>query len=89
MMAEELNFYEKFWMQSPEKNFSKCSLKMLNSKCDLIQFLIRFMKKIGFYFNRHGYNGNHCLLKTICEATQHQFGQHNGLIGDLIHVLFT
>lgn len=39
-------------------------------------------------FFRQGMN-NACLLKTICETQANPIEGHNGLIGDLIHILFT
>ncbi|XP_031621581.1 uncharacterized protein LOC116339694 [Contarinia nasturtii] len=36
-----------------------------------------------------GFNANHCILKAICETAQYQFGNENGLLGDIIHILFT
>lgn len=36
-----------------------------------------------------GYNGHDCLLRAICEAAEIPLGLHNGVLGDIIHVLFT
>lgn len=41
------------------------------------------------YYYRYGFDGKSCLLKAICDVSQHQYGQNNGLIGDIIHILFT
>lgn len=38
---------------------------------------------------RSGFDPHFCLLKAICEAAQYDFGYRNGVIGDLIHVLFS
>ncbi|XP_046432191.1 uncharacterized protein [Neodiprion pinetum] len=35
-----------------------------------------------------GYPGRSCLLRSICEATVNPVG-NNGLLGDIIHILFT
>jgi hypothetical protein len=38
-----------------------------------------------------GFHGTECLLKTICEATNTAafLNRHNGLLGDLLHIIFT
>ncbi|XP_014604922.1 PREDICTED: uncharacterized protein LOC106787239 [Polistes canadensis] len=44
-----------------------------------------------FFLSRRfssGYLGRECLLKTICENSEHPL-HHNGLIGDIFHVIFT
>lgn len=38
---------------------------------------------------RAGYDGRECLLKAICETTQHPLEEHNGVLGDIVHILFT
>ncbi|KYN08162.1 hypothetical protein ALC62_00847 [Cyphomyrmex costatus] len=35
-----------------------------------------------------GYSGRECLLRAICESSEFPL-QHNGLIGDIMHVIFT
>ncbi|KAJ3640055.1 hypothetical protein Zmor_003375 [Zophobas morio] len=37
----------------------------------------------------NGYPGRPCLLRTICEAARHTTQYANGVLGDLIHILFT
>ncbi|XP_047361077.1 uncharacterized protein LOC124953577 [Vespa velutina] len=39
-------------------------------------------------FKSSGYLGRECLLKTICENSEYPL-RHNGVIGDIFHVLFT
>lgn len=41
------------------------------------------------YYYRYSFDGKSCLLKAICDVSQHQYSQNNGLIGDIIHILFT
>lgn len=36
-----------------------------------------------------GYNGHDCLLRAICEAAEIPLGLHNGVLGDLMHIIFT
>ncbi|CAB3380854.1 uncharacterized protein LOC135935710 [Cloeon dipterum] len=38
--------------------------------------------------NRIGFDGRSCLLRAICEASETPL-HHNGLFGDLLHVIFT
>lgn len=35
-----------------------------------------------------GYSGRECLLRAICETSEFPL-RHNGLIGDIMHVIFT
>ncbi|XP_044256518.1 uncharacterized protein LOC123006250 [Tribolium madens] len=37
----------------------------------------------------NGYPGRACLLRTICEAAQHSTQYANGILGDIIHFVFT
>ncbi|XP_015439508.1 PREDICTED: uncharacterized protein LOC107194403 [Dufourea novaeangliae] len=39
-------------------------------------------------FISYGYQGHECLLRAICETSEHRL-THNGLIGDILHVIFT
>ncbi|XP_060813890.1 uncharacterized protein LOC132906056 [Bombus pascuorum] len=39
-------------------------------------------------FINYGYQGHECLLRAICETSEHYL-RHNGLIGDILHVIFT
>ncbi|KAG6801303.1 hypothetical protein HZU73_03424 [Apis mellifera caucasica] len=40
-------------------------------------------------FDNYGYQGHECLLRAICETSEHSLLRHNGLIGDILHVIFT
>uniref|UniRef100_A0A336L645 CSON005367 protein n=1 Tax=Culicoides sonorensis TaxID=179676 RepID=A0A336L645_CULSO len=48
----------------------------------------KFYKFIVNEFNRFGSNGYQCLLRTICEVAEAPI-RHNGLIGELFHLVFT
>ncbi|XP_012232285.1 uncharacterized protein [Linepithema humile] len=39
-------------------------------------------------FESSGYPGRECLLRAICETSEFPL-QHNGMIGDIMHVLFS
>lgn len=39
-------------------------------------------------FEKHGFGGRGCLLRAICENTHSHF-LHNGVLGDLLHLLLT
>ncbi|XP_032669812.1 uncharacterized protein LOC116843465 isoform X3 [Odontomachus brunneus] len=39
-------------------------------------------------FENSGYSGRDCLLRAICETSEFPL-RHNGVIGDIVHVLFT
>lgn len=36
-----------------------------------------------------GLNGRQCLLKTICEVAAIALGDHNGVLGDIVHIIFS
>lgn len=36
-----------------------------------------------------GLNGRQCLLKTICEVSAIVLGEHNGVLGDIVHIIFS
>lgn len=38
--------------------------------------------------NRAGFDGEECLFKAICEAAEQPFGDHNGVLGDIVHIIF-
>lgn len=37
----------------------------------------------------HGFSGNSCLLRMICEISKDPIADHNGLYGDIFHIIFT
>ncbi|XP_069694334.1 uncharacterized protein [Periplaneta americana] len=39
-------------------------------------------------FNSYGLDGRECLLRTICETSESSI-RHNGLLGDILHIIFT
>lgn len=40
-------------------------------------------------YSSAGFNGHECLLRTICEAAEIPLGLHNGVLGDIMHIVFT
>lgn len=48
-------------------------------------FTIDFFK---FCDLRAGFNGEECLFRAICEAAEQPFGDHNGVLGDIVHIIF-
>lgn len=36
-----------------------------------------------------GFNGHDCLLRAICEAAEIPLGLHNGVLGDIMHIILT
>lgn len=40
-------------------------------------------------FYSAGYNGHDCLLRAICEAAEIPLGLHNGVLGDIMHIILT
>ncbi|XP_017022244.1 uncharacterized protein [Drosophila kikkawai] len=53
------------------------------------------MSRTNFYImlkdklERTGYPGEPCLLRLICETNASTLGQINGLLGSIVHILFT
>ncbi|XP_037941700.1 uncharacterized protein LOC119674625 [Teleopsis dalmanni] len=39
--------------------------------------------------HRSGYNGEACLLRLICETNSSQLGHINGVLGSVMHIIFT
>ncbi|XP_055605719.1 uncharacterized protein LOC129753897 [Uranotaenia lowii] len=48
-----------------------------------------FYKMLEAIGDQKGYNGRSCLLRTICEAAEARFSHSNGILGELLHILFT
>lgn len=48
----------------------------------------RFYTFLEQQFDSWGRNGRQCLLRTICQVAESPI-RHNGLIGELLHVVFT
>lgn len=44
---------------------------------------------LGRLLNEKGLEGRHCVLRSICEAAESNFGYHGGLFGQLFHIIFT
>ncbi|KAH8396665.1 hypothetical protein KR215_002170, partial [Drosophila sulfurigaster] len=50
----------------------------------------KFYQILSHRFEQHGFgSGDRCLLRLICEANSAQLGNHNGVLGSLIHVMFS
>ncbi|EZA61847.1 hypothetical protein X777_04658 [Ooceraea biroi] len=45
-------------------------------------------KQIVRFASTSGYPGRECLLRAICETSEYPI-RHNGMIGDIVHVIFT
>ncbi|XP_039480863.1 uncharacterized protein LOC120444928 [Drosophila santomea] len=50
----------------------------------------KFYEIISHRFELHGLgSGDNCLLRLICEANSYQLGDLNGVLGSLVHVMFS
>ncbi|XP_043645405.1 uncharacterized protein LOC122614813 [Drosophila teissieri] len=50
----------------------------------------KFYEIISYRFELYGLgSGDNCLLRLICEANSYQLGDLNGVLGSLIHVMFS
>lgn len=48
-----------------------------------------FYKFLESKMSSFGLNGSACLLKTICQVAEVALGRNNGVLGDIVHVMFT
>lgn len=48
----------------------------------------RFYKFMENHFEKVGSNGHECLLRMICQVAEAPI-VHNGIIGELMHTVFT
>lgn len=76
------------------RNIYKTIEKKLNSSVFLflsfISLLSTFHKKLHTILHcSAGYNGHNCLLRAICEASEIPLGLDNGVLGDIMHIIFT
>lgn len=46
-------------------------------------------KLLQFNNCRNGYNGTSCLLRAICESAEMPLYEHNGILGDIFHIILT
>ncbi|EDO63475.2 AGAP004006-PA [Anopheles gambiae str. PEST] len=46
-------------------------------------------RMIELNLNRHGYDGKKCILRMICELAKHPVRDGNGIVGDLLQLVFT
>ncbi|EAT47137.1 AAEL001728-PA [Aedes aegypti] len=46
-------------------------------------------RAIERHLKRTGLDGKKCLLRAICEAAEMPLGEHNGIIGDVMHILLS
>lgn len=56
---------------------------------------INFFSRVNFYkmledkLDALGYDGRNCMLRLICEMTGDDLISNNGVIGSIMHILFT
>ncbi|XP_055605717.1 uncharacterized protein LOC129753896 [Uranotaenia lowii] len=48
-----------------------------------------FYRLLAERMDMYGYNGTACIHKSICEAPEMRLHEHNGVLGDIMHVAFT
>ncbi|KAL9707967.1 hypothetical protein quinque_011485 [Culex quinquefasciatus] len=46
-------------------------------------------RAIESQFIKNGFNGKKCLLRLICEASEIPVHEHNGILGDLFHIVLS
>ncbi|XP_039285455.1 uncharacterized protein LOC111048303 [Nilaparvata lugens] len=77
------NFEANYNLPTTLEQYAFQSLKSLRSISRQMAFAY-----LESYLDRQQINGKQCILKMICEISQTEL-RHNGLLGNLIHVLFT
>ncbi|RZF39507.1 hypothetical protein LSTR_LSTR001028 [Laodelphax striatellus] len=77
------NFEANYNLPTTLEQYAFQSLKSLRSFSRQMAF-----KYLESYLDRQRINGEQCILRLICEVSQAELRQ-NGLLGNLIHVLFT
>lgn len=80
-VVEEGSLENSFPEWSLEEN-EKPSSKNPDSRWTLYQIIVGLLSHKGF-------EGKSCLLRSICEAVQVEFGHHSGIIGELLHVILS
>ncbi|KAL7019270.1 hypothetical protein ACKWTF_011057 [Chironomus riparius] len=73
-------------------NIPKLSDYPLKTEKELMDMSgIRWLLYDGFgrMLNIKGLDGRYCVLRSICEAAESNFGFHNGIFGQLFHLFFT
>ncbi|XP_052863928.1 uncharacterized protein LOC128270557 [Anopheles cruzii] len=48
-----------------------------------------FYRALEQIFEQKGYDGHSCVLRAICESSEATFSHTSGLIGELLHIMFT
>ncbi|XP_058056263.1 uncharacterized protein LOC131207657 [Anopheles bellator] len=48
-----------------------------------------FYRALEQIFEQKGYDGHSCVLRAICESSEAAFSHTSGLIGELLHIMFT
>ncbi|XP_053611549.1 uncharacterized protein LOC128675861 [Plodia interpunctella] len=84
--VDNSTYYEPFLGDISTLSRSKYKRSINKSKNDFTRsFLYTFVETM---LQQHGRGGRACLLRSICENASSQL-LHNGLLGDLLHLLLT
>ncbi|XP_053964075.1 uncharacterized protein LOC128867008 [Anastrepha ludens] len=63
--------------------------RQLRSKLDSLLTRTHFYHLLRDKFERIGYSGEPCLLRLICETNSSALGEVNGILGTLLHIIFS
>uniref|UniRef100_A0A1B0CF03 Uncharacterized protein n=1 Tax=Lutzomyia longipalpis TaxID=7200 RepID=A0A1B0CF03_LUTLO len=59
------------------------------NRLDLVTPIDRALGRKNDDDDIHGHKGRVCLLRVICETAEEPFHAHNGVIGDILHIILT
>ncbi|XP_062558570.1 uncharacterized protein LOC134223438 [Armigeres subalbatus] len=78
-------------LESPDLNTPSngAARQLIPKKRDAYFTRKKMYRTIENNLNRLGLNGKRCILRAICETADNPLHVHNGILGDLIHILLT
>ncbi|EAT39491.1 AAEL008711-PA [Aedes aegypti] len=77
-------------VESPDLNTKRDTGRRINESKPSANFTRKkIYRTIEVNLNRLGLNGKRCLFRAICETADNPLYEHNGILGDLIHILLT
>nr|XP_029718400.1 uncharacterized protein LOC109425561 [Aedes albopictus] len=77
-------------VDTPEINTKRDSGRQMGENKPSASFTRKkIYRTIEMNLNRLGLNGKRCILRAICETADNPLYEHNGVLGDLIHILLT
>ncbi|XP_077290262.1 uncharacterized protein LOC143914045 [Arctopsyche grandis] len=73
---------QRLWELMEDERLERLKNRPKTSRWDIYKVLEHMVEKNGF-------SGRACILRTICEAADTPFTYHNGILGELAHIILT